>query len=147
MNRDFSEMLSALSDAGAEYLLVGAHAMAAHGVPRATGDMDLWVRPSPENAERVWHALAEFGAPLDQLSQEDLTKPEVVFQIGVVPNRIDIVTSVTGVDFEDAWTRREIVELDGVRVGVIARGDLIRNKKAVGRLRDLADIEDLEGRG
>jgi predicted nucleotidyltransferase len=147
MNRDFSEMLSALSDAGAEYILVGAHAMAAHGLPRATGDMDLWVRPSAENAERVWRALAEFGAPLDQLSQEDLTEPEVVFQIGVVPNRIDILTSVTGVDFEDAWTRRDVVELDGVQVGVIAREDLIRNKRAVGRLRDLADIEDLEGHG
>jgi hypothetical protein len=147
MNRDFSEMLSALSDAGAEYILVGAHAMAAHGLPRATGDMDLWVRPSAENAERVWRALAEFGAPLDQLSQEELTEPEVVFQIGVVPNRIDILTSVTGVDFEDAWTRRDVVELDGVQVGVIAREDLIRNKRAVGRLRDLADIEDLEGHG
>jgi predicted nucleotidyltransferase len=147
MNRDFSEMLSALSDAGAEYILVGAHAMAAHGLPRATGDMDLWVRPSAENAERVWRALAEFGAPLDQLSQEELTEPEVVFQIGLVPNRIDILTSVTGVDFEDAWTRRDVVELDGVQVGVIAREDLIRNKRAVGRLRDLADIEDLEGHG
>lgn len=144
MNPDFSEMLSALSDAGAEYLLVGAHAMAAHGLPRATGDMDLWVRPSPENAERVWRALAEFGAPLDQLSQEDLTEPEVVFQLGVVPSRIDILTSVTGVDFEDAWPRREVIDLDGVQVGVIAREDLIRNKKAVGRLRDLADIEELE---
>lgn len=144
MNRDFSEMLSALSDAGAEYLLVGAHAMAAHGLPRATGDMDLWVRPSPENAERVWRALAEFGAPLDQLSQEDLTEPEVVFQLGIVPSRIDILTSVTGVDFEDAWGRREVIDLDGVQVGVIAREDLIRNKKAVGRLRDLADIEELE---
>lgn len=79
--------------------------------------MDLWVRPSAENAERVWRALAEFGAPLDQLSQEDLTEPEVVFQMGVVPNRIDILTSVTGVDFEDAWTRRDVVELDGVGWG------------------------------
>ena len=118
--------------------------MAAHGLPRATGDMDLWVRPSPENAERVWRALAEFGAPLDQLSPEDLTEPEVVFQLGVVPSRIDILTSVTGVDFEDAWPRREVIDLDGVQVGVIAREDLIRNKKAVGRLRDLADIEELE---
>jgi hypothetical protein len=109
--------------------------------------MDLWVRPSPENAERVWRALAEFGTPLDQLSQKDLTEPEMVFQIGVVPNRIDLLTSVTGVDFQDAWTRREVVELDGVRVGVLAREDLIRNKKSVGRLRDLADIEDLEGHG
>ena len=118
--------------------------MAAHGLPRATGDMDLWVRPSPENAERVWRALAEFGAPLDQLSQGDLTEPDVEFQLGVVPSRIDILTSVTGVDFEDAWARREVIDLDGVQVGVIAREDLIRNKKAVGRLRDLADIEELE---
>ncbi len=85
MNRDFAEMLSALSDAGAEFLVVGAHALAAHGRPRATGDLDIWVRPSAENAERVWSALARFGAPLAALTRRDLQTPGIEFQIGVEP--------------------------------------------------------------
>ena len=100
MNRDFVEMLSALSDAGAEYLLVGAHALAAHGRPRATGDLDLWVRATPQNARRVWSALLEFGAPLDGITVEDLSTPDVVFQIGLPPSRIDLLTSISGVEFD-----------------------------------------------
>ena len=97
LNRDYVEMLAALSAAGAEYLVVGAHALAAHGAPRATGDLDLWVRPTPENARRVWQALEAFGAPLHELTLGDLSRPDVVFQIGLVPQRIDILTSITGV--------------------------------------------------
>ena len=92
MNRDFAEMLAALSAAGAEFLIVGAHALAAHGHPRATGDLGLWIRPTAGNALRVWQALVAFGAPLDELRPEDLSTPDVVFQIGVVPARIDILT-------------------------------------------------------
>src|SRR4051812_1317630 len=103
MNRDFAEMLSALSAAGAEFLVVGAHALAAHGRPRATGDLDIWVRSTSENAEKVWSALARFGAPLSGLSKADLQAPDVVFQIGIEPNRIDILTSIDGVDFDGAW--------------------------------------------
>lgn len=147
MNRDYVEMLSALSDADAEYLVVGAYAMAVHGRPRATGDLDLWVRPTPENAERVWEALARFGAPLDRLEPEDLTTPELVFQIGVVPNRIDILTSVTGLSFDRSWERRVIVPIEGVEVPVIGREDLIENKKELGRPRDLADVSELEEAG
>jgi hypothetical protein len=143
LNRDFVEMLAALSDAGAEYLIVGAHALAAHGLPRATGDLDLWVNPTPENAERVWHALVQFGAPLDQLTLEDLSREEVVFQIGVVPNRIDILTSITGVAFDQAWDNRTMVEIQGMSVPVLGRAELVRNKRAVGRTRDIADIEEL----
>jgi len=144
MNRDFVEMLSALSDAGADYLVVGAHALAAHGVPRATGDLDIWVRPTRDNAERVWAALVRFGAPLDQLEQEDLRSPDVVFQIGVAPNRIDLLTSITGVAFDEAWPNRVLVEVSGLDVPTIGREDLIRNKRAVGRPRDLADIAEME---
>lgn len=147
MNRDYVEMLSALSDADAEYLVVGAHAMAVHGRPRATGDLGLWVRPTPENAERVWEALARFGAPLDRLEPEDLTTPELVFQIGVVPNRIEILTSVTGLSFDRSWERRVIVPIEGVEVPVIGREDLIENKKELGRPRDLADVSELEEAG
>lgn len=144
MNRDFVEMLAALSAADAEFLVVGAHAMAVHGRPRATGDLDLWVRASPGNADRVWTALESFGAPLDKLDPEDLTTEDLVFQIGVVPNRIDILTSITGVEFEEAWPDRVVVEVSGVDAPVIGKEHLIRNKRAVGRPRDLADLAELE---
>jgi hypothetical protein len=146
MNRDFVEMLGALSDAGADFLVVGAHALAAHGVPRATGDLDIWIRPTPANAERVWAALQRFGAPLDALEVGDLSSPDVVFQIGVAPSRIDLLTSITGVTFEDAWRNRMRVSLSGREVPTIGRDDFIRNKRAVGRLRDLADIAEIEAR-
>ena len=144
LNRDFREMLSELLDASAEYLIVGAYALAAHGVPRATGDLDVWIRPSKDNAGRVFAALARFGAPLDHVSLEDFTNPGMVFQIGVAPRRIDILTSIDGVDFDSAWSGRTSVEIDGLRVPVLGREDLIANKRAVGRPKDLADIAMLE---
>lgn len=144
MNQDFVEMLAALSDAGADYLVVGAHALAAHGIPRATGDLDIWVRPTLENAARVWAALEAFGAPLHALELQDLYSPEVVFQIGLPPNRIDLLTSISGVAFDDAWRDRIIVTVSGQDVPTIGRDDFIRNKKAVGRPRDLADVAELE---
>jgi len=144
MSPDFVEMLSALSDAEAEFLVVGAHAVAVHGQPRATGDLDLWIRSTPENAARVWRALAHFGSPLDVLREEDLTEPDVVFQIGVSPNRIDLLTSVTELIFEEAWARRTTVEVQSLSIPVLGREDLIRNKRAVGRPRDLADVAELE---
>ena len=144
MNRDFVEMLAALSDAEADFLVVGAHALAAHGVLRATGDLDIWVRPSPANASQVWTSLSRFGAPLDDLTPEDLSAENLVFQIGLPPARIDILTSITGVDFDEAWYERVTVEIEGLDVPVIGREALIRNKRAVGRTRDLADIEALE---
>jgi hypothetical protein len=147
MNRDFVEMLSALSDAEAEYLIVGAHALAAHGRPRATGDLDIWVRPTPDNADRIWAALQRFGAPLHDLTRGDLHTPDIVFQIGVAPSRIDILTSISGVDFGDAWKNRIVVPVSGIDVPTIGREDLIRNKRAVGRPRDLADIAELEDDG
>ncbi len=144
MNRDFVEMLSALCDAGAEFLIVGAHAMAVHSRPRATGDLDIWVRPTPENAERVWTALEVFGAPLHELSKEDLSTPNVVFQIGLPPNRIDLLTSISGVEFEAGWTGRVPLSLGDIEVMVIGREELIQNKRAVGRPRDVADVAELE---
>lgn len=145
MNQDFVEMLSALSEAGAEYLVVGAHALAAHGLPRATGDLDIWVRPSRENAERVWRALETFGARLEELRIEDLSTPDIVFQIGVVPNRIDLLTSITGVTFDEAWPNRLTVTVSGRDIPTLGRQDLITNKRAVGRPRDAADVAELEG--
>lgn len=144
MNRDFSDMLSALSEARADYLLVGAYALAVHGVPRATGDIDLWVRPEPTNARRVWSALESFGAPLDALTIDDLATPGIVFQIGVVPRRIDIITQVSGLDFDEAWATKEIVTLGRLSVPVLSRASLITNKRATGRSRDLADLAMLD---
>lgn len=143
MERDFVEMLSALNAAGAEYLVVGAHALAAHGVPRATGDLDIWVRATPDNARRVLDALRDFGAPLFDLSIDDLSQPETVFQIGVVPVRIDLLTSISGVGFEEAWAGRIPGTIEGVAFGVIGREDLLRNKRATGRPQDLLDAETL----
>ena len=147
MNRDFVEMLAALRDAGAEYLVVGAHAVAAHGRPRATGDLDLWVRPTPENARRVYSALAAFGAPLDQLEVGELTDPDLVYQIGVVPARIDILTGISGVEFAEAWAGRMTIRLGELEVPVLGREELLRNKRASGRPRDLADVAELEAIG
>jgi hypothetical protein len=144
VNRDFVEMLSALSAAGAEYLVVGAHAMAAHGRPRATGDLDVWVRPTSTNAERVWQALVQFGAPLHPLTLADLRGPDTIFQMGVEPCRIDVLTHVDGLEFEKAWANRITVEVSGVRVPVLGRADLLANKKTVGRPQDLADVAWLE---
>lgn len=144
MNRDFNEMLSALSAAGADYLIVGAHALAVHGRPRATGDLDIWVRPTPDNARRVWKALQAFGAPLDQLRVEELAERDLVYQIGVAPARIDIMTGISGLEFEDAWPGRISVRLADLDVPVIGREALVRNKRSAGRPRDLADIAELE---
>lgn len=126
-------------------MIVGAYALAVHGLPRATGDIDLWVRPAGDNARRVWRALLKFGAPLSDLKQSDLSGPGIVFQIGVAPTRIDILTSIDGVDFTEAWKERLEVEVEGLNVAVISRTHLIVNKKAVGRPQDLADVARLEG--
>jgi hypothetical protein len=139
MNRDFVDMLSALSAEGVEYLLVGAYALAAHGLPRATGDIDLWVRPTAENADRVLRALHAFGAPSRDLARDDLCRPDTVFQIGVAPSRIDILTGLTGLTFEEAWAARTSVAIEGHPVPVIGYDELVRNKEATGRPRDLAD--------
>ena len=143
-NPDFKDMLRALSDAKIDFLLVGAYAVAAHGHPRATGDLDLWVRPDAETALKVYRVLAEFGAPLHDLTIDDLSKPGMVFQIGVEPSRIDILTAISGVEFDHAWTNRMSVEMDGMNFCVIGRADLIANKRACGRPKDIADAESLD---
>ena len=144
LNSDFRDMLSALLDERADFLLVGAYAMAVYGIPRATGDIDLWIRPSPENAARVIAALQRFGAPLFDLLENDLQMPDTVFQIGLAPRRIDLLTSIDGVDFEAAWRGRTETVIEGLAICVIGRGHLIKNKRAVGRPKDMADVAWLE---
>ena len=143
LNPDYRDMLSAFANAEVDYLVIGAYAMAAHGHPRATGDIDLWVRSTSANANRVLEALSAFGAPLTAVDRNDFQTPDTVFQIGVSPRRIDILTTIEGVDFEEAWSERVAIEIEGLTVPVIGRKHLITNKRALGRQQDLADIERL----
>jgi hypothetical protein len=144
VHSDFSDLLAAFNAQGVEYLVVGAHALAVHGHVRATKDLDVWLRPSVENARRALRALAAFGAPLQDLTEQDLASPGLIFQIGVPPIRIDVITAIDGVEFAAAWPDRVEAKLDGLPVPVLSRHHLIANKKAAGRLQDLADVERLE---
>jgi len=144
LNEDYRDMLRALADEKVRFLLVGAYALAAHGYPRATMDIDIWVMPSSGNAEAVLRALRRFGAPLHDLTKEDLQKEGTVFQIGVAPRRVDILTAVSGLRFEETFARSIPVDLEGIEVHIPSRDDLIRNKRASGRTKDLADAEALE---
>ena len=146
MNRDYSDMLSALNAEGVEYLLVGGHALAAHGLPRATRDIDLWVRPTVANAARVLRALARFGAPPGDLTSEDLARKGTVYQVGVAPQRIDILTMIDGVEFDEAWAGRTAIRIGDLNVPVIGRNALLQNKRASGRPQDLADVAHLEAK-
>lgn len=140
LNENFRDMLLALNGAGVDYLLVGAYALAAHGCPRATGDIDFWIRADVENAKRVWTALVAFGAPTSQITVEDFTTPDIVYQIGVAPQRIDILTSISGVEFDDAWKTRMVVDVDGMQIPVVGLQELLINKSSSGRDKDAADI-------
>lgn len=144
LNPDFRDMLSAFIAEEAEFLVVGAYALAVHGAPRATGDLDCWVRRSRANATRVLRALQLFGAPTEALSISDLQQADLVFQIGVEPNRIDILTSIDGVEFDPAWRERLIAHIDGLAVPILSRAHLLANKRAAGRPQDLADVSVLE---
>ncbi len=144
LNEDYRDMLQALGEEKVRFLLVGAYALAAYGFPRSTMDIDIWVEPTPGNAEAVMRAVKRFGAPLRQLSKEDLLKDDTVFQIGVAPRRIDILTGVSGLDFDEALAGSTEVEFEELRFRIPSLDDLIANKRASGRTKDLADAEALE---
>jgi hypothetical protein len=112
-------MLSAFIEEKVEFMLVGSYALAFHGFPRATGDIDLWIRCSDDNAERVWRAVTRFGAPLSNLNVNDLTKPGTVFRIGVAPNRIDILNKISAVEFDEAMLDSRTVEIEGLSISVL----------------------------
>ncbi|MGE0812643.1 MAG: hypothetical protein AB7O28_09055 [Vicinamibacterales bacterium] len=147
LNPDFRDLLSAFIDASVEFLVVGGYAMAAHRLPRATKDLDLWVHPTAANGGRVLEALDAFGAPRHGLTEADLSAEGTIYQVGVPPNRIDVITAVDGVSFEDAWRDRMVVDIDGLSVPIIGRAHLVRNKRAVGRPQDLLDADLLEAQG
>jgi len=144
VNDDWFEMLVALLDADARFMVVGAHALAVHGVPRATQDLDVWIEPTPENAVRVWQALIAFGAPLAHLNvtTADLCQPGIVVQMGLPPNRIDLLTALSGLgDFASASQGQVQHVVRSRTIPFLGREALIVNKRAAGRLKDLADVE------
>jgi hypothetical protein len=144
MNPDFIDLLRAFNAADVRFLVVGAYALALHGRPRATGDLDLWIDATPDNAARLMEALAAFGAPLAGVSVADFAREGIVYQIGVPPGRIDILTKLTGLTFADAWSGRLKRPFGDVEVDFIGRDAFLRNKRATGRPKDLGDIEGLE---
>ncbi len=146
VNRDFSELLSAFANARVRYLIVGAHAVAYHAEPRFTKDLDLWVDPSTTNAAKVWAALSQVGAPLKGVTVDDFADPELMSQIGIEPNRIDIMMGISGVRFETAWPARVRSKYGDVSVHIISRTHLLRSKRAAGRPKDLLDITNLTRR-
>jgi hypothetical protein len=147
LNEDFRDVIVALADEGAEFIIVGAFALALHGAPRASGDIDLFVRPTPENARHVFRALQSFGAPLEDhgVSADDFARPGTVYQIGLPPRRIDILTQISGLDFAEAWASRVETTIEGRKASFIGRDAYIKNKLAAGRPKDLADASRLRG--
>ena len=144
MNQDFVDLLQAFVDAEVRFLVVGAYALALHGRPRGTGDLDVWVEATPENATRVMTALAAFGAPLNDISRNDFSQPGVTYQMGVDPCRIDVLTDLTGLTFADVWPERVRHHFGDVEVDFIGKESFIRNKRATGRPKDLVDVDGLE---
>jgi hypothetical protein len=138
-------MLSILSGEGVEYVMVGAYALAAHGFPRATGDLDILVAPTPDNSRKVLSALKRFGSPTSDLANDTFAQPGVIFQVGVAPRRIDIITEIDGVPFTAAIKDAGVVELDGLWVPFLSKANLIRNKLATGREKDRLDAQTLMG--
>lgn len=146
LNPDFRDILFALHAEQAEFLVIGSYAVAVYGRARATEDIDIWVRPSEANSDRVMRALLRFGAPTSMLTTKDFQAEDVVFQMGNPPWRIDLLTSIDGVSFDEAWKERQEWPVEGLAIPIISRHHLIANKRAVGRTKDMADVEELESR-
>ena len=137
-------MLSTLLEENVKFLLVGAYALAAHGYPRATGDIDIFIQPDESNAEKVYKALVKFGAPLKNITVQDFSTSGTIFQIGVAPRRIDIINSIDGVTFEDAYNDRVIIEIESLSIPVLSKDDIIKNKNSTGRAKDKVDANTLK---
>ncbi|EKD27736.1 MAG: hypothetical protein ACD_79C00600G0004 [uncultured bacterium] len=144
LNKDYKEMLQILLDNEVRFLIVGAYAMGAQGYPRATGDFDIWVEPTIENSGNVYNAMSQFGAPLKQISKETFAEKGIIFQIGIVPRRIDILTFIDGVKFDIAYKEKENIEIDGLIVPFLSKANIIKNKKATGRDKDKLDVKYLQ---
>jgi len=143
LDKDFNEFVELFLEHNVRFLIVGGYALAAHGLPRATGDLDAWVWVNPENAQNIMRALNAFGFQNLSLTESDFSKEDSIIQLGYPPFRIDILTSIDGVVFDQAWEKKIVVELNGMNVPFIGRDDLITNKKASGRPQDIADVSRL----
>lgn len=143
-NPDFKDLFSTFNDEDVEYLVAGAHAVIYFSEPRYTKDLDVWVNPTPGNADRVYRALTRFGAPLQGISATNFSEKDLVYQIGIEPNRIDVIMGVGGVEFDAAWETREESTYDGVPIHIMGKDSLIEAKKAAGRPQDLLDLEKLK---
>jgi len=143
LNEDYKEMLQILLKNKVKFLVVGAYAMGAYGYPRATGDFDIWVEASSANSKKMYQSLSEFGTPLSELTQDTFTEKGIIFQIGVAPRRIDIITAIDGVDFGQAYSDRQDILINDIKVPFISKKDLIKNKESTGREKDKLDAEYL----
>ena len=142
-NKDYENLLQLLHTARARFLVVGAYAVITYTEPGYTKDLDIWISPDPQNAKKVFQALKKFGAPVRNLTIDDLTNPEMVYQIGIEPNRIDILMGVTGLEFEKAWKKRKTIRYGDTSVSILSLNDVIKSKKAVGRPQDMLDVSKL----
>ncbi|MBA7704626.1 hypothetical protein ES703_113443 [subsurface metagenome] len=145
LNKDYKEMLQILLDNKVRFLVVGAYAMGAYGYPRATGDFDIWVETSTENSEKIYQSLSEFGAPLSEVTKSTFCEEGIIFQIGVAPRRIDIITKIDGVDFNKAYSDKQEIEVEGIKIPFLSKEDLIKNKESTGREKDQLDAKYLRG--
>lgn len=136
-------MLQGLSDNKVRFLVVGAYAMGAYGYPRATGDFDIWIEVSSENSEKIYRTLSQFGAPISDVTKSTFCEEGIIFQIGVAPRRIDIITKIDGVDFKKAYSNKQEIEIEEIKIPFISKEDLIRNKESTGREKDKLDAKYL----
>ncbi len=145
LNQDYKEMLQILQKHNVDHILVGAYALAAQGYPRNTLDIDIWVDPTSENSSKVYKALAQFGAPLHDINVNTFKDKGIVFQIGVAPRRIDIITEISGdIKFEEAKIRSTLVDIEGISLSILSIEDLIKNKISTGRPKDIVDVKNLK---
>lgn len=143
LNEDYKEMLQILLEEQVDFIIVGAYALGAHGYPRATGDIDIWVKPNEANSRKVYKALTRFGAPLEQIKTDDFSIEGVIFQIGVIPRRIDIITKIDGVTYREADVDKITIDIENLKIPVISLDNLIKNKSATGRKKDELDVKAL----
>ncbi len=144
LNEDYKEMLQILLNNEVKFLVVGAYAMGAHGYPRATGDFDIWVETSAENSKKIYKSLFEFGAPLSDITEKTFMDKGIIFQIGVAPRRIDIITQIDGVIFEEAYKTKELIEIESLQIPFISKINLIKNKQSTNREKDKIDVNYLK---
>ncbi|MFH0889092.1 MAG: hypothetical protein V1871_07800 [Planctomycetota bacterium] len=144
LNEDYKEMLQLLSSNDVKFLVVGAYAMGAYGYPRATGDLDIWVENTPENSAKIYQSLSEFKAPMAMINEKTFCKKGIIFQIGVAPRRIDIITQIDGVEFKKAYPKRKNIDVENLKIPLLSKSDLIKNKESTGREKDKLDVKYLK---